>query len=67
MTPKSPLSSHFRGVSCTATRLCSTPDCRFSKGLHTYSNNILNGVIIDKMICIIKLVLTIISNLIFFV
>ena len=63
MTPKSPLSPHFRGDICTATRLRSIPDCNALKGLQYYNNNILNDIVIEQMTCIIKLVSTMISNL----
>ena len=63
MTQKSPLSPHFRGDACTATRIRFIPDCSALKGLQPYNNNILNGIVIERMTCIIKLVSTMISNL----
>ena len=63
MTLKSPHSPHFRGGTCSATRLRSIPNCSASKGLQSYNNNILNFIIIEQMTCIIKLVSTMISNL----
>ena len=63
MTFKSPLSPHLRSGTCSATRLRSIPDCSASKGLQSYNNNILNGIVIERMTCIIKLVSTMISNL----
>ena len=49
MTSKSPLSPHFRGVSCTATILRSVPDCSASKGLKFYNNHIEYGIVIDQI------------------
>ena len=63
MTPKSPLSPHFRSDTYTATRLRFIPDCSAQKGLQSYNNNILNCIVVERRTCIIKLVLTMISNL----
>ena len=63
MTLKSPHSPHFRGGTCSPIRLRSLADCSASKGLQSYNNNILNGIVIERMSCITKLVSMIISNL----
>ena len=63
MTPKSTLSPHFRGDICTTTIIRSILDCSTLRELYSYNNNILNGIVIEKMTCIIKLVSTIILKL----
>ena len=50
MTSKSPLSPHFRAVSCTAIEFRSIRDCSVSKELQSYNSHIANIIVIDQMV-----------------